>query len=792
MKNSRKAIFYSSIVLGTIATSSTAGSLFYFKITDSSSSLRINSNSSKPNVAAGDDFNTANNFASNKDGLLIKEKTPDKPKVDFVPPTITPPKKEEPKVINPPIEEKPPVVVQPSNPVEEKPEPEPIAPKKPKDETIIIENPDLPPVTQPKKDDKKLTKIKKDEIEYFAEIIEIPPRAEDQSDIDKGLTNRVPYRAEITPDVGTISNGASEANIKASIARAQKNAKSGDWVFSSSSSYREILENENRSIEIKQNYFNNIGSAPEQLGNLYSKYFRLLKDKETIGKYVDDIGLKNLDKWWNSTEYISWQNGWNVTRIPLGHLLLLIHIDHSKITKLSKQIIDALNRGEVIPKDGGTMSVNENGEWVAHNFEPAVNKVTGEMTRNNKHKRVLGNNEYWWRTPNQIEKGKYANWSDKDITNEFRNKGYDVPKGGGIVITKYTRNEEIENESRTEAIVVTIDVLQDHAYNYAKTFIEKTIANGDEITGYRIRNIGKKGANQSLFDIMKALPKKLPLLELFFESKNTADLIAIKDKEIDELALITNNRVNSLADDWAFNPWALQNVAWVNTADYNVSSSYSPNDTIYTRITFDNLAFDPEDYKTPGDFSKINDGLRMAYWVRNNERIFQGPFGPGLKPDRDLSGNSYPMGIDLSRIKNIKSLMGLVFYDNKNPSNIRKLNKIKLYNNSNTFEISTFEMNKAQFNEILIKQSSFPRSKIMFSNGTITSKIKIVPTQGNTILDSSGLANLSTLMQYSDGNFSKSNTEIIIPKGANSLESQLRNAGYRVRFHSKYDGLNIN
>ncbi|SYV97284.1 Uncharacterised protein, partial [Mycoplasmopsis edwardii] len=48
-------------------------------------------------------------------------------------------------------------------------------------------------------------------------------------------------------------------------------------------------------------------------------------------------------------------------------------------------------------------------------------------------------------------------------------------------------------------------------------------------------------------------------------------------------------------------------------ADYNVSSDYNKDLTIYSRITFDNLAFDPEDYKE-GDLTAINNGLRMAYW----------------------------------------------------------------------------------------------------------------------------------------------------------------------------------
>ncbi|SYV97183.1 Uncharacterised protein, partial [Mycoplasmopsis edwardii] len=33
---------------------------------------------------------------------------------------------------------------------------------------------------------------------------------------------------------------------------------------------------------------------------------------------------------------------------------------------------------------------------MSRTFEPAVNKVTGEMTRNNKEKRVFGNNNYYW------------------------------------------------------------------------------------------------------------------------------------------------------------------------------------------------------------------------------------------------------------------------------------------------------------------------------------------------------------------------------------------------------------
>ncbi|MCU9934316.1 hypothetical protein NWE61_04155 [Mycoplasmopsis felis] len=60
--------------------------------------------------------------------------------------------------------------------------------------------------------------------------------------------------------------------------------------------------------------------------------------------------------------------------------------------------------------------------------------------------------------------------------------------------------------------------------------------------------------------------------------------------------------------------------------DYNVSGSYSPYDRIYSRITFDSLGFEATDWISETDMTRINLGLRMAYYVRNNERIFQGGF----------------------------------------------------------------------------------------------------------------------------------------------------------------------
>ncbi|EIE39576.1 hypothetical protein MCANUF31_02705 [Mycoplasmopsis canis UF31] len=654
--------------------------------------------------------------------------------------------------------------------------------EKPSQPTLEITDPTLKPKPAPT----ETRVIIKDNIKYFVEVTPLQPRVNKKSDIEKGIVNRKNYRAEFTPDVHKISGALTPENIAASVANAQANGKIQDLTFGATSSYRPILEDPNRDLARKQNYLDNVGSADEQMAGLWSRYLQLLKNKETIYKYVDDIARSHFEEWWNSKETISWDQSNGRQTVPLGHFLLIMHIDHTKITKLSKQVLDELAQGNVIPKDGGNLSVNENGEWVSHTFKPPYNAVLARTKNENQHFRVLGNNKDDFRTPNQIEKGKYTNWNDVDKTNYYASIGINEISGGGISVTEYTRKEKIEGENREKATVVTIDVSVPNAYRHAKSIMEKFISKGIEITGYRIKGIGLSG-DQNMDDILAALPQELPLLELFFESRNTSALRKIHNKKIDELGLYTNNKVNSLADDWSFNPWALNNVAWLNMNDYNVSFSYSPRDTIYTVITFDNLAFDPEDLGPNGSLDKINDGLRMAYWSRNNERIFQGGWGSGNKPDRHAASNSYTMGLDLSRIPSIKSLRGLIFTNEDNPSEKRMLNKIKLFNNSDTFQIATTEMNEAQFDEILIKQTSMPRSKIMFSNGSATQKIKIIPTSNDNTLSSSGLRNLSVLMQFSDGNFSKSSTEIIVPEGSHSLLNTLRNSGFNARFESEDD-----
>ncbi len=141
----------------------------------------------------------------------------------------------------------------------------------------------------------------------------------------------------------------------------------------------------------------------------------------------------------------------------------------------------------------------------------------------------------------------------------------------------------------------------------------------------------------------------------------------------------------------------MNKVEWINTNDYNVSAQYPPNTPIATRISFDTVAFDQEDYSKVGDWERINNGLRMVYFVRNNEPFFQGRHGQGTEPDSSESGNSYPTGLDFSRVPTIKSLRGLVFHDIEKPNNgSRKIKRLTLANSGDSFEISSDELSAAR------------------------------------------------------------------------------------------------
>ncbi|SYV95910.1 Uncharacterised protein [Mycoplasma putrefaciens] len=169
----------------------------------------------------------------------------------------------------------------------------------------------------------------------------------------------------------------------------------------------------------------------------------------------------------------------------------------------------------------------------------------------------------------------------------------------------------------------------------------------------------------------------------------------------------------------------------------------------------------------------------MVYYARNNEPFFQGRYGGGLEPDQQQGDNSYPTGLDFSRVKSVKSLRGLQFNDSQKPSNKpRLIKRLTLFNNQQEFEISTSELSQANLQN-LDENNQFDPPKIYFSNGNNTRVIKI--TDSN-LLSEPAKTNLRRYFKFNE--MLKSTQTIEVPIGATQLKTQLEQMGYKVQNNS--------
>lgn len=652
---------------------------------------------------------------------------------------------------------------------------EPIKVEEPKIEPIIIKTPKVeesatiePPKEAPKPVESQpiiasptteRRKINLNGVEVFAIVEVTPDRKITDYDKQKGIANREPYQSTI---VNKLVSVEVTDELRTSTVNKALTSGEGDGLFDGTffKVIDDLINVDKDSFEVAEGVLKLNSQIWES--NLF-RYKELLDSKNVVNF------LKEPAK----SEYPTKQ----FASVNQKYIWLIANLDKSKFTKLASTSDKYLNEGLVVsPRNA---KINANGEIDAHAWSPSpeFNTVTSRYSRDNSLKRVFGYNSYFWRSPDDTEEGNYPGWKKTDATSEFKN--YGVSEGDGITVHKLERVERIkeENGQINEGYVVNIDVKNPNGYAKTKKLIEDLKKAGKKITSYRIKNMGEADPAQKFKEILAVLPDDLPQLELFFSANatNTSSLIALENKKIKELSLYTLG--NSLLQKWSFNPWAFKNTAWINTNDYNVSYEYGRNKPLATRITFDTIAFDQEDYKTENNFERINDGLRLVYYARNNERAFQGSFGPGLNPDHAEGDNSYPVGLDFSRVPNIKSLRGLEFHDSQNLSNkARKIKRLTLFNNSNTFEISGNELNQASFHHIMEPvPGDSDKPKIMFSNGDTTNTIKISSKER---LSSEGLTNLNKFFQLND--VLRASKKIIVPEGANELISQLQGAGFNV------------
>ncbi|MXR12245.1 putative immunoglobulin-blocking virulence protein, partial [Mycoplasma flocculare] len=658
-----------------------------------------------------------------------------------------------------------------------------------------------------------------------------PNRQYSSYDISNGISNRIPYHAqvvdevisvEVTPellkkntenaatalrnsfqggafniDSATIQQG--DQAVAAVVAQNWQNYYKNmffKWreLFENGDKVKDFLtqEGQQKYPDIKSKYQSDLQKAEQAIATANAEMDKLLSerpprtgfDQNGHETFTDENKIKLRDWQVKFNDAVKKQEDAKQLKEDAKntkYAKLIYYLDYSKFVRSSKENDDYLSKGFTINTDNSNISVDENGTLRSNSWSPLINQVTSVYQKDNETRRAFGYGSYWSRPGGNILDGTYEGWTKKDITNSEEYKKYNVSKSDGINISELTKNADNKaNTTRNKGIVVTIDFSNQNGYSKTKKLIQDLANDRKEITSYRFFHIGKNDANQKFKDILEILPENLPQLELLFDSTNTSALLALENKKIDELSIYTEG--NSLSDDWAINPWALKNTAWYNSNDYNVSFDYAPGAKVATRITFNSLAFDDSDYTGNNDFTRINNGLRMAYWTRNNEKVFQGGWGPGLNPDVNESENSYPTGLDLTRVTKMKSLKGLIFYDTQKSSNAksRRLTRIGLYNNNVNFEISADELNQAQFNVLDTNPRLEPKPKIFFSNDSNTKRVKITGQN----LSSEGANNLRILLE--NGRQKKDNTllfndkRIIIDKNNSSLKNSLESQGFQV------------
>ncbi|WP_406615033.1 putative immunoglobulin-blocking virulence protein [Mycoplasmopsis hyopharyngis] len=739
------------------------GALIYSATADAKYGKNLRLDASDSNLIASDRNDLSKTVDSTRDNNIpqvpkppVVVPKPETPKVIVTPPKPKEEPKPEPKPIpEPKPEPKPEPIPQPKP--EPIPEPEPIPTPPAKEPEIPKTTPEPPTTTYVPIPGRKWTTIVINGVTVEAEITPQPERQVSDTDKQKEIANPNPYQNIIVDKLHRIK--VTDELRKATIEKALNGGEGNKVGLFDDFRITYLTEHVN-DLDLAEKLATGTENNRYNWNNVLFRYRDLL-DSENVIKFLKPEAQKEYpNKKFNSqTQRYIW---------------LIANLDQTKFVKMAKRSEEMLEQGLTI--DPRNSRINENGEIDSNSWSPpaAHNTVTSRMQRDNSKRRVFGYDSYYWRGSGDIEEGKYEGWTKKDITNSEEFKKYNVGNGDGIKISELTRNVPKQDELN-KGIVVEIDAANPDGYQKTKELIEKLKNDNVQITSYRIKNMGSTDAGQKFKDILSVLPDSLPQLELFFSANatNTSSLIALEGKKIKELSLYTMG--NSLLEEWSFNPWALKKVEWVNTIDYNVSSDYPKNVPIATRITFDTIAFDEQDYSGNDDFTRINNGLRMVYYTRNNEPFFQGSFGPGLAPDFNEGDNSYPMGLDFSRVPKIKTLRGLVFHDIEKSSNKpRKVRRVKFFNDKEYYELSAKDLDNAGFENLVLGEREKP--KIRFSNGDATTKIRITDKEK---LSSSAIFNLGRFFTFNST--LGSNKTIQIPQDASpELRDQLKSLGCNV------------
>ncbi|AJR12593.1 Uncharacterised protein [Mesomycoplasma dispar] len=283
-------------------------------------------------------------------------------------------------------------------------------------------------------------------------------------------------------------------------------------------------------------------------------------------------------------------------------------------------------------------------------WEPKVNVVVKNIRANN-NKRLNANDSNWNRyDPTQIASLKYDGWTDSDVSGEIsdltNNKSFSP---GSIKLIKYTRNQGNTAGSISEFKTLVLNADDDKAFQAFAEIMKQAANKDNSIKSIVLKNVGSTHKTQNIKQILELLPKQMQKVSLFLDDKRAINGLRGLEKfsKLSELELYTNSQTNE--PNWAINPNALKNVDfisfdYINKGDIKL---VQPGEKIPGSIIFDTLRWDEGD-----SADQVNEGLKIAFGSKIDQRVFQGTNG---------GRGGYPLNLDFSSSKKIKTLKGINF-----------------------------------------------------------------------------------------------------------------------------------
>ncbi|MCP9306875.1 putative immunoglobulin-blocking virulence protein [Mesomycoplasma ovipneumoniae] len=246
--------------------------------------------------------------------------------------------------------------------------------------------------------------------------------------------------------------------------------------------------------------------------------------------------------------------------------------------------------------------------------------------------------------------------SDPSFTSSLKEAG--IPEGSrSIRLIQYKKNDGNnagKNDIR-QFKSLYLDSSDPTALSKFDTILQSLAKSQTDLKEVVLQNV--KGEYTSTIEqIISKLPSSITSLRLFVEdNKGLEALSKLENHKLTELSLYSNAQKET--GTWAINPNGLKNVdfiKWdfVDKANINL---YNPGAKLPGSIRFDTLSWT----KDLGSTEKINEGLKIAFGSKINQRVFQGVFG---------GRGGYPPNLDFSKTE-IKTFSGIKFDEANNEFN---------------------------------------------------------------------------------------------------------------------------